>query len=128
MKTTFQDWIALLGRVLMSAIFIHGGVMKALAPAGTMSYLGKLGLPMVGAAYALTLAVEIGAGGLFLIGFKARVTALVLGVWCIATAMVAHYHPESREQVVHFYKNVCMAGGFLMVVAYGAGRLSIDRR
>ena len=128
MKTTFHDWIALAGRVLMSAIFIHGGVMQALAPAATMSYIGKLGLPMVGAAYALTLAVEIGAGVLFLVGFKARVAAVVLAIWCIATAMVAHYHPESREQMVHFYKNVCMAGGFLQVVAYGAGRLSIDRR
>lgn len=127
MKTTSQDWIGLAGRVLMSAIFIHGGVMKALAPAATMGYLAKQGLPMLGAAYALTLAVEIGVGILFLVGFKARLTALILAVWCIATAMVAHYHPESREQMIHFYKNVAIAGGFLQVVAYGAGRLSIDR-
>ncbi len=111
----------------MSAIFIHGGVVKALAPAATMAYFGKIGLPMPGAAYALTLAVEIGAGILFLIGFRTRLTALVLATWCIATAMVAHYHPENREQMIHFMKNVCMAGGFLQAVAFGAGRLSADR-
>ncbi len=127
MQTTSRDWIALAGRILMSAIFIHGGVMKALAPAATMGYLAKQGLPMLGAAYALTLMVEIGVGVLFLVGFKARLTALILAVWCIATGMVAHYHPESREQMIHFFKNVGMAGGFLQVVAYGAGRLSIDR-
>jgi putative oxidoreductase len=112
----------------MSAIFIHGGIMKALAPAATMGYFGKIGLPMVGAAYALTLAVEIGVGILFLVGFKARVTSLILAVWCIATAMVAHYHPNDAGQMIHFYKNVCMAGGFLQIVAFGAGRLSLDRR
>ena len=64
---------------------------------------------------------------LFLIGFRARLTALVLAVWCIATAMVAHYHPGDTGQMIHFMKNVCMAGGFLQVVAFGAGRISVDR-
>jgi putative oxidoreductase len=128
MKVTFQDWIALLGRVLMSVIFIYGGVMKARTPAATMAYFGKLGLPMPGAGYALTLAVEIGIGVLFLIGFRARWAALVLAVWCVATALVTHYHPEDRGQMIHFMKNICMAGGFLQIAARGAGRLSFDRR
>jgi putative oxidoreductase len=128
MKTGAMDWVALAGRVLMSAIFISAGYGKAMAPTATMAYLGSQHLPMVGAAYALTVAVELGGGVLFLLGFKARITALVLAVWCIATAFVAHYHPEVREQMINFMKNVCMAGGFLQVVAYGAGRLSLDRR
>ena len=69
----------------------------------------------------------IRGGVLILVGYRARLTALVLAAWCIATAMVAHYHPENREQMIHFLKNVCMAGGFLQIVAYGAGRLSADR-
>ena len=128
MKLTFQDWIALLGRVLMSAIFIHGGYGKAMAPSATMAGLAHYGLPLPGAAYALALTIELGVGILFLVGFKARATALILAIWCIATAMVAHYHPENRDAMIHFYKNVCMAGGFLYIVAYGAGRLSADRR
>ena len=128
MRSASLDWLGLLGRVLMSAIFIQGGVMKAIAPAATMAFFGKEGLPMVGAAYALTLAIEIGGGVLFLVGFRARLMALILAVWCIATAMVAHYHPGDTGQMIHFMKNVCMAGGFLQVVAFGAGRLSADRR
>jgi putative oxidoreductase len=123
-----MDWIALAGRILMSVIFIHGGILKAAEPTATMAYLGKLGLPLPGAAYALTLVIEIGVGVLFLVGFRARLTALILGVWCIATAMAAHYHPNDAGQMIHFMKNVCMAGGFLQVVAYGAGRFSFDRR
>jgi putative oxidoreductase len=122
-----MDWVGLLGRILMSAIFIHGGILKAMAPAATMAYFTKDGVPVPGAAYAVALLVEIGGGVLFLVGWRARLTALVLAIWCIATAMVAHYHPENREAMIHFMKNVCMAGGFLQVVAYGAGRLSLDR-
>ena len=78
MKTDSMDWVGLAGRVLMSVIFIYGGVMKALNPAGTMAYFSKLSLPMPGAAYALTLAVEIGVGILFLVGFRARITARLI--------------------------------------------------
>jgi putative oxidoreductase len=122
------DWIGLAGRVLMSAIFIQAGINKALAPAATMGYFAKLGLPMPGAAYALTLIIEIGVGVLFLVGFRARVTGLVLAAWCVATAFTAHYHPGDSGQMIHFMKNLSMAGGFLQVVAFGAGRLSVDRR
>jgi putative oxidoreductase len=93
-----------------------------------MAMFSHLGLPLPGAAYAVALIIEIGVGVLFLVGFRTRVTGLILAVWCIATALVAHYHPENREQMLNFLKNVCMAGGFLQVVAFGAGRLSLDRR
>ena len=128
MKTTLMDWVGLLGRVLMSAIFIHSGYLKALAPTATMGMMGHYGLPLPGAAYAVAIIVELLGGILFLVGFKARLVSLILAIWCIATAMVAHYHPESRDAMIHFMKNVCMAGGFLQVVAFGAGRLSADRR
>jgi putative oxidoreductase len=126
--TTGSPWVILLGRVLMSFIFIHGGINKAMAPAATMAYFAKLSLPMPGAAYALTLLVEIGAGIAFLIGWKAKWSALVLAIWCVATAFAAHYHPDDAGQMIHFMKNMCMAGGFLQVVAFGAGRFSVDRR
>jgi putative oxidoreductase len=122
-----MDWVGLLGRILMSAIFISDGYNKAMVPTATMAMMGHYGLPLPGAAYAVTLIVEIGFGIVFLIGFRARLTALVLAVWCIATAMVAHYHRGDTGQMIHFMKNVCMAGGFLQVVAFGAGRISVDR-
>jgi putative oxidoreductase len=127
MRNSALDWVGLAGRVLMSAVFIYFGVLKALAPAATVGYFGKRGLPMPGAAYALSLVVEIGVAILLLVGFRARLTALILAAWCIATAMVAHYHPGDTGQMTHFMKNVSMAGGFLQIVAFGAGRLSVDR-
>ncbi|HEX4366510.1 MAG TPA: DoxX family protein [Rhodopila sp.] len=122
-----MDWVGLLGRVLMSAIFIHAGYGKAMAPAATMAAFHHLGLPLPGVAYAVALVIELGAGTLFLVGFKVRITGLILAAWCIATAFAAHYHPENRDAMIHFMKNVCMAGGFLQAVAFGTGRFGVDR-
>jgi putative oxidoreductase len=63
-----------------------------------------------------------------LFGWKARLAAAVLAVWCIATALVAHLHPGDTNQMINFMKNICMAGGFLQIVAFGPGRYSLDRR
>jgi putative oxidoreductase len=122
-----MDWVAALGRILMSAIFIWAGILKAMSPSATIAYFAHDGLPVPGVAYAVALVVEIVGGVLFLVGWRARLTALVLAIWCVATAMVAHYHPGDQNQIIHFMKNICMAGGFLQVAAFGAGRFSLDR-
>ena len=121
------DWVALLGRLLMSAIFIQGGFHKAMAPTAMMALMTKLNMPMVGAGYVLTVAVELLGGIAFLIGFRPRLMALVLAAWCIATGLAVHYHPGDTQQMIHFMKNVCMAGGFLQIVAFGAGRFALNR-
>lgn len=124
-----MQWALLLSRALMAAIFIYDGYGKAMAPAATMATMTKyFGQQLSGPGYAVTLLVEIGAGLAFLLGWKSRWTSLTLAVWCVATAFVVHYHPEDRGQMIHFMKNLCMAGGFLQVMVYGAGRFSIDRR
>jgi len=123
-----MEWAALLGRVMMSAIFISGGISKAMAASATIAGFERLGLPVPQVAFAVTLLMEIGVGILFLLGWKARCMALALAIWCVATALVAHFHPGDRGQMIHFMKNICMAGGFLQIFAFGTGRLSLDRR
>ncbi len=128
MKSASMDWVGLLRRLLMSAICLQAGFTKAMAPTATIAFFARDGVVLPGAAYALARVIEIGGAIVFLVGWRARLTALVLAVWCVATALVAHYHPGNRDQMIHFMKNVCMAGGFLQVVAFGAGRLSVDRQ
>ena len=123
-----MDAIALLGRVAMSAIFLWSGFNKAMAPAATIAFFGKLGLFNPQAAYGVALLVEIGVGIALLVGWKARWAALVLAIWCLATAWAAHLHFDDRNQLVHLMKNICMAGGLLQILAHGAGRFSLDRR
>jgi len=122
-----MEAVSLLGRVLMSAIFLRSGYGKLMAPTATMGMFQHYRLPVIGAAYALAVAVELGGGVLTLVGWKTRYVAPVMAVWCVATALVAHWHPGDSAQMINFYKNLCMAGGFLQLAAYGAGRLSLDR-
>jgi putative oxidoreductase len=122
------DVIALLGRVLLSAIFIQAGLHKAFGPQAAIGLMEHFGLPEPPLAYAITVAVELIGGVCVLLGMKARPAALVLAFWCIATALVAHLHPGDSEQMINFMKNLSMAGGFLQIVAFGPGRFSLGRR
>lgn len=122
------DAVVLLARLLMSAIFIRGGIGKLMAPTATMGMFRHEHVPVVGAAYAVAILVEIGGGVLALLGWRTRPAALVLAAWCIATAATAHWHPDNTAQMTSFMKNLCMAGGFLLLWAFGPGRFSVDRR
>lgn len=122
------DAVVALARLLMSVVFIRSGIGKLLAPSTTMATFHHLHLPVVGAVYALAVVVEIGGGVATLLGWRVRGVAIVLAAWCVATAALAHWHPDSNAQMIQFTKNLCMAGGFLLLWAQGAGRFSIDRR
>ncbi len=125
-KSSSVSVVALLSRVLMSAIFIWAGFGKLTAAAGTTAYFTKIGLPMPSLVYLLAVAVELGGGILMLVGLFTRPAAVVLGLWCIATAIVGHSDFGDRSMEIHFMKNLTMAGGFAYVVLLGAGALSLD--
>ena len=118
----------LVGRVLLSALFIWAGWGKLWAPAATKAMLARYGLPLPDLAYPVAVAVEIGGGLLLLVGLFTRPVAVVLGLWCIATALVAHADFGDRNQAIHFMKNIMGAGGFAYVAALGAGLYSLDAR
>ena len=123
-----MDAAVRLARLLMSAIFIRGGIGKLMAPSATMATFHRDHLPVVGAAYAVALLVEPASGAPILPGWRTRPAALVPAAWCIATAAVAHWHPGDNAKMTKFAKNLCMAGGFLMLWTFGPGRFRVDRR
>ena len=119
---------ALLDRVAMSLLFIHGGRGKLLAPAATQAMLASHHLPMVKYGWMLAVAVELGGGLAILRGLLTRPVGLVLAIWCVATALIAHTNVADRNQEIHFLKNLAMLGGFLYVAAFGGGAWSLDAR
>ena len=123
-----NDGAALLGRVLLSAIFILSGVQKLADFSGTVAFMGTEGLPVPTLAAIAAVVVECVGGILLVVGYQTRLTGIVLAVWCIATALIAHSDFSNQDQMIHFLKNVAMAGGFLQLVAFGAGAWSIDGR
>jgi putative oxidoreductase len=124
---------ALLGRVLLAAIFIISGYAKIGGFDGTAGYIASKGLPMPQVLAALTVALELGGGILLAIGFKARWVALLFFLWLIPTTFVFHKFwgieaAQAQMQQIQFLKNLAIMGGMSYVFAFGAGAYSVDRR
>lgn len=121
-----ENAAALLGRVAMSVVFILAGWGKLLAPAATQAMLASHHLPMVQFGWILAVVVELGGGLAILFGLFTRPVGLVLAIWCVATALIAHTNFADRNQEINFLKNMAMTGGFLYVAAFGARAWSLD--
>ena len=116
------------GRFLLAAIFLISGFGKLMNPAGTIGYISAVGLPLPDVAYALAVVVELGGGLLLVAGYQTRIVALALAAFTIVAAVAFHSHFADQNQLIHFLKNIAIVGGLLQVVAFGAGRLSVDAR
>ena len=116
--------LALLGRIGLSLIFIISGWGKIAAYAGTQQYMASAGLP--GGLLPLVIALELGGGLAILGGAFTRWIALALAAFSLASAVLFHANFGDAAQAINFWKNVAMAGGFLMLAAHGAGTLSLD--
>jgi putative oxidoreductase len=123
-----SDAAALAGRLLLSAIFIISGLSKLAAPAATIGYIESVGLPLAPLGFALAVAVEVLGGFALIAGYRSRLVAAGLAVFTLATALVFHNDLADQNQFIHFFKNIAMVGGLLQVVAFGAGRFSLDAR
>jgi putative oxidoreductase len=106
-----QDFGTLIGRVL-SAIFVWSGFGKLAAPGRTTVYFASLGVPLPALAWVVAVLVEFVGGLTLLLGFQARLTALLLAAWCIVTALAGHTNFADPDMQIHFMKNIAMAGGF----------------
>jgi len=115
-----------LGRLLMSSLFIWAGVHKLLNPGGTAQYFTAAHIPAPEISVWIAIVIELVGGVAILVGFMTRWVGLILAIFCLVTAFGVHLVNGDQGNMVHFYKNLVMAGGFLYVAVYGAGALSID--
>ena len=123
-----QTAFALIGRVLLAAIFILSGASKLADPAGTIGYIASAGLPFPKLAFVGAAAVELLGGLALVVGYRTRYAALALSVFSLAAALAFHSALADQNQFIHFFKNIARAGGLLQVAAFGAGRFSLDAR
>ena len=126
--TALTRFVPAIGRLLMGTIFLASGLSKLTAPAATLSYIQSAGIPLPQVALAAAVLVEIGGSLLLIAGYRARLVALALALFSVATALAFHTAFADQNQLIHFLKNLAMAGGLLQVVAFRAGGLSLDAR
>jgi putative oxidoreductase len=119
-------YLPAIGRLLIATIFLVSGAGKIAAPQLTQGYIASVGLPAPMLAYLIAVLIEVGGGILLLVGFQTRSVALVMALYAIATALGFHTHFSDPNQMIHFLKDIAIAGGLLQVVAFGAGSFSLD--
>lgn len=120
------------GRILLAFIFIMAGYSKIGGFAGTAGYIASKGLPLPDVLTALTILVELGGGIMLAIGWNARWAAAALAGFSVLAAILFHAPWEAAEAAVKmesimFMKNFAIAGGLIMVVAYGSGPFSLKK-
>jgi putative oxidoreductase len=121
-------YVPFAGRLLIGLPFAMSGLGKLAAIGPTTDMIRAAGLPLPPMALALAVVVEVGGGLLLVAGFRARIVAVVLALFSIATALSFHSNFADQNQMIHFLKNVMITGGLLQIVAFGAGALSLDNR
>jgi putative oxidoreductase len=123
-----QALVATVGRILIAIIFLISGFGKVSAPEATQGYIASVGMPAPLLAYLGSVLVELGGGILLVVGYRTRLVAAIIAVYTLVAALYFHHAFGDQNQMVHFLKNLAMAGGLLQVVAFGAGSFSLDSR
>lgn len=123
-RVLLSDFVLLAGRLLLALIFVHEGFALAFGFDDTVKAMAQLGIgiPLVLA----TIALQIGAGISVGVGLLTRFGATALGLFCLATAMLFHTNFANHNELLHFEKDLAIAGGMFILAIAGAGGLSLD--
>ena len=120
-----KTYAPLVTRLFLAAIFIPAGLSKISDVAGFTGYLTSGGLPGFLAWPSIIFEVLLGLS--MLIGFQARWMALLGAGFCVLAALLYHFAPADQMQMIMFFKNLGVAGAFLMIFAHGPGKLAVDK-
>jgi putative oxidoreductase len=127
----FGKYLAALGRVLLALIFVRAGINKLGSIDATAAEMAKAGIPLSNLLVYGAILMELGVGLLLMVGLFARCAALALFFYTLTLALIFHAYwtapaAQARMQASFFFGHLSMMGGMLMVVAFGAGALSLD--
>ncbi len=119
-----HNYLDLLARILISVLFLINGYFKIINYDVTIEWMESYNI----AGYLLipTIILEITAPILIIIGYKTKIAATLLGLFCLSTAFIFHLEFSNNMQVTSFLKNVALSGGFLFIMINGAKKFSFD--
>ena len=116
----------LIGRVFISGIFLLSGFNKIGNYDGTIGWMESFGIP--GFLLIPAIVLEIVAPILIIVGYKTKIAAASLSLFCLATALIFHSNFSDQMQIIAFMKNIALSGGFLFLVANGAKGYCLDKK
>ena len=124
--------LLLIGRIALVVLFIIFGYPKLTGFSGTVQYMTSLGTPMPMLAAIIAVVMEVPAAILIVLGFFTRPLAVLFVFYTLGTAIIGHHYWDMTSDAVvpnmiNFYKNVSIAGAFILLAIVGPGAISIDR-
>ena len=117
--------VDLIGRIFISALFLISAFNKIFNLDGSASWMEGFGLP--GFLIYPAIVIEVILPLLVIVGYQARIAAGILASFCLLTAFIFHCDFSNQMQLVSFFKNIGLAGGFLFIVANGTNEWAVDR-
>ncbi len=116
----------LCARILISALFFINGIFKIMNYDGAISWMEGYGVPGVLLIPAILL--EVLGPVLIILGYKTKITAAILSLFCLITAIIFHNDFSDQMQLTSFLKNIALAGGFLFLAINGTKKFSLDNK
>jgi len=126
LQSLIEVFSAPIGRVLIALIFVMSGLNKIGNYANTAGWMDAMGVP--GALLPIVIVLEVLGGLAVIVGWQTRVVSFLLAGFCLLSAALFHNNFGDQNEMIHFMKNIAMAGGFLFLTAHGAGTFSLDNR
>ena len=116
--------VELFGRIFLSALFLIEGVGKLFTQEQVITYMEDYGVP--GILFLPAVVLEILFPLMLIVGYKTRLAALVMSLFTLTVAIIFHTDFSNGMQLVFFLKDLAIAGGFMIIIAYGSNKFSLD--
>ena len=128
-----RSFLLIIARIAIVVLFIIFGYPKLTGFSGTVQYMTSLGAPMPMLAAIIAVVMEVPAAILSVLGFFTRPLAVIFVFYTLGTAVIGHHYWDMTgdavlPNMINFYKNVSIAGGFILLAITGPGAISLDRR
>ena len=121
-----SNYVAPAGRVLIAFMFVMSGLNKINNYGNTAGWMDAMGVP--GSLLPIVIVLEVLGGAAIMIGWQTRIAASLFAAFSVMSAAIFHADFSDQNQMIHFMKNVSIAGGFLFLIVHGAGTYSMDNR
>jgi len=121
-----SNYVAPAGRVLIAFMFVMSGLNKINNYGNTAGWMDAMGVP--GSLLPIVIVLEVLGGAAIMIGWQTRIAASLFAAFSVMSAAIFHADFSDQNQMIHFMKNVSIAGGFLFLIVHGAGTYSMDDR
>ena len=116
--------VELIGRILLSALFLIEGIGKISMQEDVMMYMENYGIP--GILFIPAVILEILFPLLLIVGYKTKLAAFVMALFTFTVAIIFHTDFSDGMQLIFFLKDLAIAGGFMIIIAYGSNKFSLD--